>query len=73
MSWSLSPGTTCVFVMFRMLLVRKRSKMWDVVVGPPSPPGRVEFWVRVGLSTVCESENVLMMSMKSSCNWRLFV
>ena len=47
--------------------------MCDVVVGPLSSPGRVKVCVRVGLSTVCESENVLMMSMKLSCSWRLFV
>jgi len=41
--------------------------------GPPWPAGRVSVCVRVGWSTVCESENVLMMSMKVSCNWRLFV
>ena len=44
-----------------------------VVVELPSPAVRVVVCVRVGLSTVCESENVLMMSMKSSCSWRLFV
>lgn len=44
-----------------------------MVIGPPSPPGHRVVCVRVGWSTVCESENVLMMSMKVSCSWRLFV
>ena len=44
-----------------------------MVVGPPSPAGRVVICVRVGWSTVCESEKVFMMSMKVSCSWRLFV
>ena len=61
--------------MLRVLLVRKRSKVCDVVVVVvlPSPAVRVVVCVRVGLSTVCESANVFMMFMKSSCNWRLFV
>ena len=64
-----------MFVILSMLFVRKRSRVCDVVVvvGLPSPAVRVVVCVRVGLSTVCESENVLMMSMKLSCNWRLFV
>ena len=44
--------------------------MCDVVEGPA---GRVIVCVRVGQSTVCESENVFMMSMNVSCSWRLFV
>ena len=61
--------------MFSMLLVRKRSRVCDVVVVVvlPSPAVRVMVCVRVGLSTVCESEKVFMMFMKSTCNWRLFV
>ena len=64
-----------MFVILRVLFVRKRSRMCDVVVVVelPSPAVRVVVCVRVGLCTVCESENVFMMSMKSSCNWRLFV
>ena len=64
-----------MFVMFSMLFVRKRSRVCEVVVviGLPSPAVRVMVCVRVGLSTVCESEKVLMMSMKLSCSWRLFV
>ena len=64
-----------MFVMLSMLLVRKRSRVCEVVVviGLPSPAVRVTVCVRVGLSTVCESENSLMVSMKCSCSWRLFV
>ena len=42
--------------MFSMLFVRKRSRMFDVVVVVelPSPAVRVVVCVRVGLSTVCE-------------------
>ena len=40
-----------------------------VVVVLLSPAMRVVVCVRFGLSTVCESENVFMMSMKSLCNW----
>ncbi len=46
--------------MLRMLLVRKRSSVCAVVEGPPWPAGRVTVCVRVGWSTVCESENVWM-------------
>ena len=75
MSWSLSPGITFVLVMFKVLFVRNKSSVLAVVVrGPPSPsPGRVLVWVRVGWSTVCDSEYVSTMSMKVSCRWRLFV
>lgn len=47
--------------------------MWIVVEGPPSPAGSVMICIRVGLNTVCESENVFMMSIKAMCSWRLFV
>lgn len=47
--------------------------MWVMVEGPSLPAGRMVICVCVGLSTVCESENVFMMSLKVSCNWRLFV
>lgn len=40
--------------------------------GKPSPPGRVVVCVRAGLSNVCESENVLLISMKMSCSWHPF-
>ena len=56
--------------MFRMLLVKKRSSMWEVFI---VPLGRVIVCVRVGVSTVCESENVLTMSMNVSCSNRLLV
>ena len=58
-----------------MLFVRNKSSVFDVVErGPPSPtPGRVLTAVRVGSSTICVSECALMMSMKLSCSWHLFV
>ena len=59
--------------MIRMLFVKKNSKLCSVTKGPTSPPGRVVVCVRVGLSTVCESENVLMIYMKVSCSWDMFV
>ena len=61
--------------MISILLVRKRSRVSDVivVVELPSPAVRVVVCVRVGLSTVCESEKVLMVSMKLWCSRRLFV
>ena len=37
------------------------------------PFGHVIVCVRVGVSTVCESENVLTMSMNVSCSNRLLV
>lgn len=61
-----------MLVTLRMLLVRK-GLACVIVKGPPWPAGRVLTCIRVGWSTVCESEKVFIMSMNVSCNWRLFV
>ena len=66
-SWSLRPGTTRVRVINDVLLVRNKSKMLDVT--PCLICGlflATLICVRVGSSTVCVSEWVLIMSMKFS-------
>ena len=43
-------------------------------IGPPSSAERYSLYVFTFVGVAyCFSENVLMMSMNVSCNWRLFV
>lgn len=73
-SWSLRPGSTRVRVIKEMLFVRNKSSVLDVT--PCLMFGlflSTLTCVRVGSSTVCVRECVLIMSIKCSCKCFLSV